>query len=205
MTNEAADSSGATDTWLGMYPDVESFEVSGEGNKVIELPAGAWAGTVTASFDGDGPASLWPMDDTGAPTGTMVRTTAPYTGTTAFGLDGAEDTRALSLQFDGSWTLSVSSLLEAPELTEATTGDGDAVFLNHAHGMVDMTFPGDGDFNVTAYSEYAAPAVVLGFLPLYDIGEIVSGSTQTRAVDLDQDARIVTIHSTGPWRVATTS
>lgn len=195
------DPSGRTDSYATIYPHFEPFEVSGSGDKTVDLPDGVWAGVVAGSFSDDGRVGVWASDVHGVPSSTLVNRTGPYSGSTAFGLDGLENVTTLTVQAEGTWVLTVSSVQDVPDLPNTGVGDGVYWNRNGQTRTVNVTFPGDSVTVMTAYPDYAWPVLKVDFLPSIDLYKPTPGSTQTQTIELDRLDSLVTVQSEGAWSI----
>ncbi|WP_309069497.1 hypothetical protein [Microbacterium sp.] len=108
------------------YGTFQSGTYSGTGNRTITLPAGAKGGLLVASHRGSGEFRL-ELRKAGATIDIPVYVTGTYAGTTAFGLDRAQQGGTLSVVASGAWTVRVLPMESASVLP--TSGTGDGVFL----------------------------------------------------------------------------
>jgi hypothetical protein len=80
----------------------------------------------------------------------LVNTIGDYSGTRP--LNFIDDPSEFEITADGSWTITITSLLEQPTLAETTTGTGDEVlFVDTGSGRLTLTHDGDSNFAVFAY------------------------------------------------------
>jgi TM2 domain-containing membrane protein YozV len=149
----------------GSYEDVVAwadekygvFEVtsqSGDGDAVIELPAGAAAGLIRANYTGTGNFSVLGLDEDNQPTAdVLVNSLGGYQGISAYGLFGNTTGTAVSLKVmaQGPWTIEVGPMSYAPG--PPSGGVGDDVFLYAGDPVtVALTHDGSENFAVTEYS-----------------------------------------------------
>jgi hypothetical protein len=133
------------------------FEVtseSGSGDAVIELPAGAAAGLIRATYTGTANFSVLALDEENQPTADiLVNSSGGYRGITAYGLFGNTTGAAVSLKVmaSGPWTIEVGPISYAPG--PPSGGTGDDVFLYAGDPVtVGLTHDGVENFVVSEYS-----------------------------------------------------
>lgn len=191
---------GRRDSYMGFFPEFETEEFAGSGDETVELPGGAWAGLVSAEFAGTGAVSVWETDASGIPITTLVNRHGPYSGMVAYGLDGLKNVSALAVRAPAEWTIRIQPLTSAPELPPEGFGDG--VFRNLAFdGEVQVTYPGDEVFAMTAFPDFAWPELKIYSIPHVDVSEVVPGRTVASQTSLSQYDRLVVVRSTGSWTI----
>lgn len=195
-----ADPPGRRDSFDEDFPPFEPFRLTGSGDGLVALPDGVWAGTVSVARAEDGPFAVWETDSSGVPISTLVNSAKAYSGTTAFGLNGRENTASLAVRAEGPWALEIASVRDAPELPSEGVGDG--VFWNHRTGSVTWRVPGDEVFRLTAYTDYAWPELRDTLIPGVSVAEVERGVRVERPVRLtDLDALLV-VRVVGPWSLS---
>lgn len=163
--------------------------VTGTGDAVVPLPAGATAGIVTATHDGAANFAVQVLDAANQSTGELlVNTIGAYAGSTVFGLRAFGEGTTLQVSADGAWSITVAPLSAAPPLAPAGAGDG--VFLYDGPvGTLTATHDGDGNF---AVSENTGAAFEFGLL-INEIGPY-SGT-----VPLSAGPSVVDVTANGGW------
>jgi TM2 domain-containing membrane protein YozV len=163
--------------------------VTGAGDSVVPLPAGATAGIVTATHDGSANFALQVLDAQNQSTGELlVNTIGPYTGTTAFGLRALGEGTTVQVTADGAWSITVAPISTAPPLAPAGAGDG--VYLYDGPvGTLTATHDGDGNFVV---AENTGTVFEFGLL-VNEIGPY-SGT-----VPLSAGPSVVDVLANGAW------
>lgn len=191
--DSAVDTSDSAADDLDPTESEHSFEAqtyTGDGDDVLDLPAGAADGIVNASHSGNGAFIVDVLDEHNESNGDLLITAfGSYTGTVAFGLwnDGGAK---LQVQADGEWEITVAPLAEAPELALPAEGEGDAVY-RYATGADTwhLTHDGDGAFIVQSTVD------LMGLL-VTEFGDYDSN------VPVVDGTGIVTIRADGAWTIA---
>ncbi len=176
------------------YGDFEPVETSGTGNDVVELPAGALGGIVTATHDGASLFSLVVLDANDQPTGDFPATrVGAYDGTTAFGVLGLlEDPAKIEITADGAWTLQIAPMSEAQQLTLPAEGSGDAVFLyDGEEASASAVHDGGSSFLVTQYDGSLVPNFA-----------VIGGGSYDGELLLRAGPSVVTIVADGEWSIS---
>ena len=156
---DAADLDGSYDDVVAWADDKYGvFEVtsqSGDGDSVIDLPAGAAAGLIRANYTGTGNFSILAMNEDNKPTADqLVNSSGGYRGITAYGL--LEDPNgapvSLKVMATGPWTIEVGPISYAPGPPSGGTGD-DVYLYAGPPVTVGLTHDGSANFVVTEYTE----------------------------------------------------
>lgn len=164
-------------------------EASGNGDDLVDLPEGADAGIVTATYDGASNFVINVLGDDNESTGDLlVNTIGSYEGRTAFGLTSLGDAATLEVSADGPWTITVTPLSAAKDLPESGAGDGVYLYDGDS-GKLALSHSGESNFVV---SEETGDALSMGLL----VNEIGSYSGK---VALSAGPSIITITADGSW------
>jgi hypothetical protein len=176
------------------YGTFEAVNVSGTGDSVVPLPAGAQGGLVTATHTGSSNFALQVIDAANAPTiDLLANTIGNYSGITAYGLNSALGEPGTNIQVtaDGPWTIGITPLSSAPALPES--GSGSAVFVYDGDAATKtLTHDGASNFSVVQYNTGMMSMNLL-------VNEI--GPYQG-AVPFVSGPSIVTILADGNWAIA---
>lgn len=204
QTSESTEASAETTTEAPQTDDVATWaastfgtfaalDASGNGDDIIDLPAGATVGMVTATHNGSANFVVNALDSSNDPTGDLlVNTIGDYSGTTAYGLQAFGEAAKLQVTADGSWSIRVAPLSEAPEL--ATSGTGDAVMLyGGPAGSLALTHDGGANFVVREETE-----------EVFEMGLLVNEiGAYDGTVPLSAGPSVVWVNADGAWTAAT--
>lgn len=162
---------------------------TGTGDNLVNLPAGAKAGIVTATHDGGANFSISVLNATNESTGELlVNTIGAYAGSTVYGFNSFSDGVTLQITADGNWSLNISPISAAPAL--AASGAGDGVFLRTGPaGKLTATHDGGGNFVV---QEETGKAFSMGLL----VNEI---GAYSGTVPLSAGPSVVHVGADGNW------
>jgi hypothetical protein len=169
------------------------FEVtsqSGDGDAVIELPAGAAAGLIRANYTGTENFSIIGLNEDDEPTDDLlVNSIGGYRGITAYGLLEDPNGAAVSLKVTatGPWTIEVGPMSYAPGPPSGDTGDD--VYL-YAGEPVDIALTHDGseNFVVTEYSDEEGMSLLANDIGAYE-----------GTVPIGQGPLVLTVKADGYW------
>lgn len=163
---------GRHDSYHGAFSPLEPIAVAGTSTQQIPVPEEAWAGIVEIEFKGEGRLAVCAVAANGSVIDTPLETTGPYTGTLVYGIDDEDrfatdepdpSTTATSLlvDTDGPWSLTISSVADAPALAVPHSGTGDAAFWQTEDDRdITVTHDGPGDFTFVQYYDFAVPKVL---------------------------------------------
>lgn len=174
------------------YGTFEAVTTSGEGDSVIEVPAGVQAGMVTATHKGSANFAIWSLDDSNEPKDLLVNTIGSYSGTTDFGLTGLGDSPSfIQITADGSWTVTLSPISSASSLGNAAEGEGDSVFTyDGPAGAAAITHTGSANFVVHQIGD-GIPALLVNGIGAYD-----------GKVPFKKGPAVIVIRADGKWTVS---
>jgi hypothetical protein len=137
--------------------DFPAIKKSGKGSKVVKLAIpDNLAAAASFSYGGRGNFAVWEVDAGGDETDLLVNTIGKYKGAVLINTEGT--LRALKVEADGSWKLTVRSLHDVKAWDPSTkyTGKGDTVLrVDPPTGEFEVaTFrhKGKSNFAVIAYS-----------------------------------------------------
>lgn len=184
----AAAASWANDKF-GVFAPVQ---LSGTGDTVIDLPAGATGGIVVATHNGKRNFAVTVLDANNGSTGELlVNTIGAYSGTTAWGISALGEGVKLQVMADGAWTFDIRPMGDAPLVAPA--GTGDAVFL-YEGGAASLSATHAGSRNF-AVQEETGKAFSMGLL----INEI---GAYNGTVPLAAGPAVITVTADGGWTLA---
>ncbi|NLT25055.1 MAG: hypothetical protein GXX90_00110 [Microbacteriaceae bacterium] len=159
-TSNGGDSGGGTagegvvswaDSEFGTYDPVT---ITGDGDTIIDLPAGAKAGIVTAKTTADGYFSVIVRDDEGTGTDYLISGSGPFEGQAAWGVWAYGEGTKVEITSRGAWELTFEPISSAPALTSDMSGSGYRVFLyDGPAGTITGTHDGESNFIVVEYAE----------------------------------------------------
>lgn len=137
----------------------ETITIKGKGNKVakFKIPEEA-VGIATITHSGSRNFIVSTVDASGDETDLLVNEIGKYKGTVLFDESAGAHSVAFKIEASGSWTVVIKPLLSATNWDGVDTlkGSGDAVreLVPPSDGFVTlaMTYKGDGNFIVSAYS-----------------------------------------------------
>lgn len=175
----------ADETW-GTF---ETISMTGAGDSLVSLPAGATGGIVTATHDGARNFAVSVLDAANQSTGELlVNTIGAYAGSTSWGINALAEGSTLQITADGNWTITITPFSTAPEL--ATAGTGDAVF-RYDGGAAALAATHTGSRNFVLQEEIAE-AFSMGLL----VNEI---GAYTGTVPLSSGPSIIVVTADGAW------
>lgn len=179
----------ASDWATEAYGDFAPIDESGTGDSIVDLPAEATGGIVTATHEGTSNFALTVLDENNESTAELlVNTIASYSGTTAWGISALGEGARIQVKADGAWTLSIQPMGAAPALAEDGTGDG--VFLyDGAAASLTATHDGERNFMI---SEETTKAFHIGLL-VNEIGPYEG------TVPLSAGPSVITVGADGGW------
>jgi hypothetical protein len=194
-TDDASDSEAPADAgeyFAETYPVFDPVEHTGNGDSIIDLPAGATAAMVTASATADSHFSITALDANNESTGDLlVNSIGAYSGVTALGMHeiGGEPVK-LEVAAAGDWTITIAPLSTAPELPES--GGGDGVFRYEGGAATWAVACGaDAHFGVSYYTaEEFEMALLVNETGAYE-GEVA----------VSAGPGLVTINAGGDWTI----
>jgi len=133
----------------------DKIELSGAGDDIVELDIpGDEPAIAHITHDGSSNFQVTGYTTEGERAGSLVNEIGPYEGTRPVNLRDSE-VKELDITADGSWTVVIQPLFEAPpaEPSGATEGSGDAVLLVADNGAasVEVSHTGESNFQVTAW------------------------------------------------------
>ena len=141
--NEYAGDYNAT---YGTFPVLKK---SGRGSSVVKLPAGLTAGTLTATHKGSSNFAISAIDSSNQDVDLLVNDIGNYSGTTFVGENFIGTPTKLKITADGSWTIQVKPVAQAPKMKDSTSGKGDYVLLYEMPAKDwRFTHSGSGNFAV---------------------------------------------------------
>ena len=172
------------------YGVFEAFTVEGFGEQVIELPAAALAGIVTATSEGAGEFTIVGRDSGGQNVDLLVKHRGPYSGTTFYSDEVSGKVASLLITGD-SWRLSVAPVASAEEFSGSASGTGDAVLLyDSAAPELQITHAGRLPF--TVFMDGNGQGVVVD-----TVGEYQD------SVEVRPGPAVLIVTADGDWSIAT--
>lgn len=141
-------------TWAtAKYGAFEERRITGSGDDVIMLPAGAKAGLVAATHAGDSNFIVESTTGSGEYVSLLVNEIGSYSGTAAFGIDPWADSSAkyLEITADGPWSVTFRPMSKAPTLPSTGRGDGVFQYLASSAATKTITHRGESNFIVESY------------------------------------------------------
>lgn len=184
----------ASNPYDDLYGTFAPSAVTGAGDSVVPLPAGATAAIVTASHDGASNFALVVIDANNQSTGQLlVNTIGAYSGTTAYGFTAFGDPGVnLEISADGNWSITFAPISAAPQIAVPGGGLGDGVFLyDGAAAIWSFTHDGSSNFVVLQHSDS-----LFANLAINEIGSY-SGT-----VPMDSGPSVILINADGNWTIA---
>lgn len=166
---------------------------AGSGSSVIDLPSGASAGIVTATYSGTANFIVNVLDKSGGATADLlVNALGTYSGSTAYGVRPlSKGGVKLQILTNGKWTLTISPMSSAGEVP--ATGIGNGVFIHAgAAGSLLLAHKGAGNFFVNQYSARAESTGAL-----VDTSGPYSGTAS-----LGEGPTVITFTAAGDWSAA---
>lgn len=197
---KASTKPGAAPSTAPPAPAPKAVPYSGRGDKVLKLSIGDDPYALVITHRGSSNFAVEQLDAGGKMTDLLVNAIGSYAGTVAVNFEDGEQTAALKITADGSWTVKVTplALLRKWDASKPITGKGDDVFLltEAAFGGLDsakVTHRGSGNFAVQTYDADGDYDLAVNEIGRYD-GEIQVGD-ETLAVVVTAD---------GAWSFAKT-
>ncbi|OJU40151.1 MAG: hypothetical protein BGN97_13955 [Microbacterium sp. 69-10] len=183
----------AAASWAnGKFGTFAPVQLSGTGDTVIDLPAGATGGIVVATHTGNRNFAVTVLDANNGSTGELlVNTIGAYSGATAWGISALGNGVKLQVMADGAWTFDIRPMGDAPLV--AAAGTGDAVFL-YEGGAASLAATHAGSRNFVVQEE-TGKAFSMGLL----INEI---GAYNGTVPLAAGPSVITITADGAWTLA---
>lgn len=150
-SNPLADAKSALNDTYGTFAPVVK---AGASDTVIKLPAGIKAGIATMTYKGSSNFIVEVLDSSNQSTGdSLANEIGSWHGTSAFGLSSLGNAAAkIQVQGQGSWTITISPVSSAPEITFPAVKKGTGVFIYT--GSADtwaFTHNGSANFIVSTY------------------------------------------------------
>lgn len=189
----APEPGAAAASWAnGKFGSFAPIQLSGTGDTVIDLPAGATGGIVVATHNGKRNFAVTVLDANNGSTGDLlVNTIGAYSGTTAWGISALGEGVKLQVMADGAWTFDIRPMGDAPLVAPA--GTGDAVFL-YEGGAASLAATHAGSRNFVVQEE-TGKAFSMGLL-INEIG-VYNGT-----VPLAAGPSVITVTADGAWTLA---
>ena len=175
------------------YGTFAPVTVAGTGPSVVNLPAGSDYGMVTATATGTGIFAITELAADNNPNGDlMVDTSAPYSGTTAYGLINV-GAKAAKLKIDasGPWRITIAPLDKAPTLALPAQGTSNSVYIYLGaakNWKIVHTAKASSNFSVVQYAQ-------MPNLLVNAIGNFVG------TVPVTAGPTVITIDASGPWTI----
>jgi hypothetical protein len=140
-------------------PKFDPIALKGKGKKVVKfsIPEDV-AAIAVLKHKGKSNFIVDALDANGKSLGALVNEIGNYSGTVLFDTDADQHTAAFAVDADGTWTITVKPVASAPAWDPSKTlkGTGDSVYqvspASSGLVVVDLTFKGDGNFIVDAYT-----------------------------------------------------
>jgi hypothetical protein len=165
---------------------------TGRGDRVIKIKKPE-TGAALVKIANRGGSSNFVVQDA-AEEQLLVNTIGPYSGTVLLDKEDGQNTTKLKVQSDGSWSITVSPLLSAPQFTSKSSGKGDAVVVyTGSAGTITMTHSGKENFVVTAYGGDGSQDLLVN-----EIGRYNGQNT------VNDGPVLLEINADGAWTLAVT-
>lgn len=134
--------------WYASYGSFPTTTISGSGDSFVPVPAGARAGLVTASYVGSSNFAVESLDSGLNLKELLVNEVGSYSGTAFFGgYSWYESPSMLQVTASGPWTITFTSVENAPVLP--TSGSGSGVFrYDGGTDIAAISFVGSHNFAV---------------------------------------------------------
>jgi TM2 domain-containing membrane protein YozV len=188
----AADAPATAAQWADAgFGTFDVVSQSGTGDTVITLPEGVVYGAVHATHQGQANFVLTVLDVDNAPTELLVNTIGAYDGTTGLGMTAYAEPKAIQVQADGAWTLTISPIASVPALPAA--GHGDGLFL-YEGPAANLALTHAGQMNFVVY-EMTGDLFSAGLL----VNEI---GPYTGTVPVSAGPTVVVVTADGDWTTA---
>jgi hypothetical protein len=163
----------------------------GSSDAVVNLPAGAKTGLLTAMYTGATNFVVEQLDSSNQVTDLLVNTIGNYSGVTAFGVQG--EARTLKITAGGAWTVKLAAISSAPGIGAHASGSGDAVYLWTGRAA-NWAISNQGSENFVVQTRDAS--LFGGDLLVNEIG------AYTGTVPVTQGPAVVQITSNGAWTLS---
>lgn len=163
-----------------------TYNGSGDDVLSIQKPDAGPAVLAAFTYRGRGNFIVIPMGGSGM---SLVNTIGAYSGTRLLDADGGNTTQ-LQIKASGPWTVTLSDIRSAPELTSAgQTGNGDSVLIYRGiQAAATITSNGTGNFIVQEYGS--------GMSVVNEIGHYQG------TVPISAGPELVVVTADGPWSIA---
>lgn len=127
------------------------LEFNGSGNSTVALdPPGPRVANV--EYSGTGPFKVTGIDANGNQVASFVESDGPYSGSVAVDFPDEQDSRSLSVEADGPWSIRMVPVESLTPLPGGFTGTGDDVVLySGGIGPVTLSHSGSGPFKVNYF------------------------------------------------------
>lgn len=127
------------------------LDFDGSGSTVLAIdPPGPRVATI--SYTGEGPFSVTGLDANDGEVATFVETEGAYEGSVAVDFSDDQDSRSLSVEATGPWTIRMIPVEDLDAVPAGFTGTGDDVVLYSGEvGPVTFTHSGSGEFVVNTF------------------------------------------------------
>ncbi len=174
----------------GLVLRIDPVTVSGVGDDVIEIPENLRVCLVVAVNEGNGNFSIWSLDEAYENVDLLVNTIGYYNGRTTTG-QGSEEPYYLEISSDGSWTVTLEPIENAPTVQNGVPVVGDDVMFLESVDNKPLTFvnEADGNFSVWAYNSLGRDLLV------NDIGAY-NGTVPNK------EYHLLIVSSEGTWSVS---
>lgn len=196
-SDEAATSSEARNAVKRIEAAASSLEekvkpvaFTGTGSSVLAVPAELARSMVSASYTGAGPFSVSTLGDDGNAIDVLVDAEGPYTGVTAAGKALGEP-KMISIVADGDWSITLSSMSDAPAVASGQQVIGDAVVSIDPKRAASLAFANTGEGNFVVYGIKGASSNLI-------VNEIGSFSGEVP----NAGYRMLAVKSNGTWSVS---
>lgn len=127
------------------------LEFNGSGSSTVAIdPPGPRVANV--EYSGTGPFKVTGVDANGSEVASFVESDGPYSGSVAVDFPDEQDSRSLSVEADGPWSIRMVPVESLTPLPEGFTGTGDNVVL-YVGGIspVTLSHSGSGPFKVNYF------------------------------------------------------
>lgn len=164
--------------------------LSGTGNAVqeVSLPASLTDGVVVSTtHSGQSNLVVWALDQNLQQSELLVNEIGEYTGETLM----APGARALRVEADGPWTISIAPVDSVPTFSTELSGSGSSV-VGYRGGEAALTVTHDG---VGSFAVWEYPASGVGRLVVNEVGAFTGRAT------LGAGPSVIVIESDGAWSV----
>jgi hypothetical protein len=175
----------ATDAYSKKWGTFETVTYTGIGDDVIELPKALKAGFVEVAHDGEANFIVWAYDKDMEMVDLLANEIGFFTGTAGFGMGYFEEaTKFLEVTADGSWTITLKPLSQAPSFP--SSGEGTGVFkVNMKAGSKNISHSGEENFIMWQYCTNDHTDLIANEIGNYSGRKLVKGGTCIITVDAD--------------------